>query len=351
MNLSITKFKKDIHELKMYIDTIEIINSLFTLDISKQEAIDTSFQQLLDSQVHHNSFITKRLFDYKTVVISLYGLSEHFIESLLKEYLDFISKIIPDYTTLPNKIRENHFNLSNNLLKNLNNGKYKNISTEEEIISNLYACIKENKCSLNIEAFTEHKNNFRYETIADFYSKIGIDNVNTRIKREPIFKQYFSNYIAEYDSLQDKIIFSKINQLVDWRNEVAHGAPIDNIISNEMLLDTINFIESYGTALNNVIISDTLPFLASYSAIPLGEAEKVIDNRIICIYLYNAKITIGNKIIAKGPSNDYKLGKVTDLEVNHQKHEIIKSSEKIGVGIEVNFYAKPNMEYYLVLED
>jgi hypothetical protein len=120
MNItSLERFKAEVNQIREYLKHIQYVNDVVGSTILEQdnEQINTLLNRLKE---HDRSFRTdKRIFEYKAAIISLYGLLEKYVETWIKEYLDSLSKLVPNYNELDEKIRNNHFELSLKLINTI----------------------------------------------------------------------------------------------------------------------------------------------------------------------------------------------------------------------------------------
>lgn len=348
MLTSIYVLKKNLREIGDYIVGIEAYNRLISYNIKKKKLSDSE-KAILDFK-NYNSNLNKKLFDYKTIIISLYGALEYFIEGLIKEYLDYLCQVVKEYKDLPQKIQDNHFELSADLIKNLKLQKYQNILSKESIIINLNSCINGSNYKLNTEAYTYHSSNFRHDSINDFFSKVGIEGISNKTKEVQSFEQYLVQQFPgiPISQIPDTKVFEKITDLANRRNEISHGNQSE-ILSNMILIEYICFIENYCDALNQIIFELILPFEIEDKAIPLMPIN-IFNNRIICVNLKNKSIKVNDMLIAK--TNDtkhkYLYGKIKQLQVNNVSVDSIDSQQSIDVGIETDFNIKQNQEFYYI---
>lgn len=113
MNItSLERFKTEVNQIREYLKHIQYVNDVVGSTILEED--NEQIKALLNRlKEHDRSFRTdKRIFEYKAAIISLYGLLEKYIETWIKEYLDSLSKLVPNYNELDEKIRNNHFELS-----------------------------------------------------------------------------------------------------------------------------------------------------------------------------------------------------------------------------------------------
>ncbi|MFM6332461.1 MAG: HEPN domain-containing protein, partial [Dolichospermum sp.] len=144
MNIeSLERFKKELNQIREYLKHIQYVNDVAAYHV--QDNDNEQIKNLLNTlSSHDRGFRTdRRIFEYKASIISLYGLLEKYVEIWIKEYLDFLSSVIPEYTQIHEKIRENHSELSLKLINTITtreSAKYQRL-TKEEVLNKLNNCI------------------------------------------------------------------------------------------------------------------------------------------------------------------------------------------------------------------
>ena len=116
---TLKSFKNDINNIKEYIKHIDLINQI---GISCRDLNETS---LAEFNQHLNVFgVSKKLFEYKAIIISLYGVLENHVNIWIQEHVDILSSIILNYEELPEKFRDSHFGLSIKLITTIRENKF-----------------------------------------------------------------------------------------------------------------------------------------------------------------------------------------------------------------------------------
>jgi len=351
MRVCLLQLIERLNDLRAFIDGIEKQAEILRFDV--QSTNPTKIESLLiDYQTHFYNFSTKRVFDYKTIIITLYGCLENYVENLLKAYLTRISYIISNYADLPLDIRENHYRQSAELLLKLDYPKYRGVVTRETVIGNMHSCINTpTSYKLNIDAFTNHSSNFRSSSVNEFFSVIGISGISSKVKSHPKFVEFFSAIGPEVDlhTTKDDIIFEVLEDIAFRRNNVAHGVE-GNIASIEILRSYIRFVELYATCLNDVIFLNMLQYEVEFNSIHLNSPIAVYSNHIICLSLENTAIKVGDIIVAEtqNPSYPFLYGNIKCIQVNKNSISELAPEPIIEVGIEVEFNAKDNHKFHLI---
>lgn len=198
---------------------------------------------------------SKRKFNYNSLIISLYGFFEKFIENLLISYADKVNNLFTKYTSLPQKVTESHYHQSITFLKKIDNPKYKGPYKKEDVIANLHSCLNINEhYTLNKDAFAQHSSNYRIAIISESFDKLGIEQLIHKLKTNHVLAAYFAEKYEAVDipNLTDNELFKCIDDLADRRNEVAHGVP-GEILSNGILRDYIDFHKAFAHAIVDVL--------------------------------------------------------------------------------------------------
>lgn len=97
---SLDDFKKEVNIIREYLKHIEYVNQLnnYTIAPADREPLKSLLNNF---KKQDRSFSRdKRIFEDKTVIISLYGLLEKYIEIWIKEYLDSLSNLVPNYNQI-----------------------------------------------------------------------------------------------------------------------------------------------------------------------------------------------------------------------------------------------------------
>jgi hypothetical protein len=147
----------------------------------------------------------------------------------------------------------------------------------------------------------------------------------------------------------DEIVFARLDDLANRRNDVAHGTPADDILSHDLLRELVDFVEAYASGLALVVYERALPFMLKKS-VSLGAAITVIDHRIVCVNLPAGQIAVGDTLIAKtqDTSRPFKAGPIKEIERDHVQLQSVDGGPDVQIGMLVEFGAKDNHEFYLL---
>ena len=352
MFVSHTRFMTGITELKALMNGMESINLLNQIDLQQVEVnlLDNNFKTIISNIINAHKDVDKRKYDYITTIITLYGLLEDFVESVVKEYLIKLSNIFDEYINFPDNIRELHIELSIELIKNIHQSQYANIVSKEDVIKNLYLCIEENKCKLNTWAYSHHNANFRLDEIKTVLKRIGIDSFTNKVRNDSGFKDYFlatSPYsISAYPHLMETQIFEYLEDLINRRNEIAHGN-ISNRLEHNLLKMYMDFIETFVITSNNILVKELLKYhIDSGLAIKINPIN-IHGKKILCFKLVNDSVCVNNILIGKR-GDEILFSYIKSIGVGDKRYNKFSANEEVEIAVLLDFKVTKNMSYWLL---
>ncbi|TAE18829.1 MAG: hypothetical protein EAZ95_03185 [Bacteroidetes bacterium] len=258
---SLDKFKNELSQLRAYLQHIQNVNEVigYAPVETDSEVITMLIEKLRKQEFDSNFRINRKTFEYKAVIISLYGTLERTIENWVKEYLDALSGIVTDYAKLPDKIKDNHFKnslelITDKLSKKDIAPKYQHLR-KEEVLKILNQCVEQGtEYKFNADAFLLSSGNLKHDKIAPILANLDID-----LKQTTFLKDKSEN--------EKKAIYALIDELVERRNEVAHGSDsvIDNLLEVSLIEEHIINLEIYVSAIFDILNQRLIRFEAEES--------------------------------------------------------------------------------------
>lgn len=335
--------------LNDYINSISKIRDLCT---GKEKGeLETSVAMLYKTS-------SKKLYEYNLIIITLYGVLESFIEQIGKEYLEELNRIYEKYSQLPQRIIDNHIVFSADLIKNSDRlSKYSHIQ-KDKVINNLHACVNnESNYSLNLDAFTYHSSNFRHDSIREFFSNLGIENITEGIKKDIDFRNYFVEKEAaeesDFQKYTDEMYFTPLTDLVERRNNIAHGSPPQTILSLDYMKNYVDYIIRLMNSIYCILYKRLLVYKIDNNKLQqLGSVEKVFRAiSVVGIHSNHVSIKRGCLVVGIQPkTKELRYGHVESLEVDKKEVDEISNLEDKVVCLKVDFTAKENYNYFVEVE-
>lgn len=305
--------------------------------------------------IKYNTDINKRRYDYNLIIITLYGILEGFMEQIIVVYLENINDYVSNYQSLPEAIQNNHVVLSADLIKYTKTlSKYENILVND-IILNLNSCLNgKDKYKINVDAFTYHSSNFRKDMIRDFFKNVGVYDITKNICKAEVFIKFFSfNDGVTEDNVkkyQENKFFEYLDDLVERRNQIAHGLDIDDLLSLEILTTYGLYLKALINSIYNILNFELNKIkFNNNKKYELGKAIKVINNNIICIKNKYFKMKINDFIYGYNTvTNELRFGKILSIQINGTEVKETNCNCDEAIGLKVDFYAKDNLIYYYI---
>ena len=337
MNNEILKpFIKDISAIREYINFINLVNKI-EIDTP---AVDDDL--LIGLRDHLQRFgVSKKIFEYKSITISLYGILEKSISLWIKEYISHLPKIINNYNDLSDGFRENHFDLSVKLLALIGekkHAKYESLE-KEKVLAKLSSCI-ENPSSfqLNSDAFYPRSGNLKHKKIVEAlnYLDIKLTASLKTVGQRP--GGFLCDAIPNIDNRGDDL-FRLIDELVTRRNDIAHGEDIDDILNITEFDEYIDFLEGYGIAIFQTLTEKLIELEANYlyKKIDPSDVKGIYKNgSILCFTIENSVISKGDDIIVNLVEGGFTKKEILNIQRNNQSFETLTLTDPEDIGIEVD---------------
>ena len=102
-------FQERLAELRDYIEGINLATKLSAPEEDMPPEL-SSWKPLLEYRDHTlRQRRNQRRFEYNSVIVSLYGGFEQFVETLIEFYISDLNMIVPKYEKLPESITKNHY--------------------------------------------------------------------------------------------------------------------------------------------------------------------------------------------------------------------------------------------------
>lgn len=339
------RFHLELNDLERLIEYYNIESKIPTLTPSSNEP-------LIDNLVlKYKSFeSTKRKINYNSIIISLYGYFERFIEDMVSSYISSLTSVIGSYDKLPSKIIENNYKLSLTLLPKTEQPRYSGILRKETIIENLHNCFtKTSGYTLNTEAFTQHTANFKYDVINYLFLNAGISEINDLIKNDKKVHKFMCDYwgLDGTNDLTAEQTFFLLNDLAARRNEVAHGIQGIMLQTSEFL-PYIQFFRVYNNALLYITSQNFLNYNIENNAKPLGVITSVYSSKnVLCFYTNKIPLKNGDVIYGMN-KHEIMVGKIQAIKFNDTDIDKIDGDENYEIGVKLDVTFKKSHKLYKI---
>ena len=348
--LSLNMFCKELSSIREYLNYLNLTNQAvqYIVQESDNKEIKEIYAKLKAQD--RTLGIDRKVFEYKSTIISLYGLLERYIQIWLKEFLELVSEIVPRYSYLSEKLKYNHFDYSLKLIGKLEFAKYQHL-TKEAILSNLHNCVSDSvNYNFNTDAFTIPSGNLKHTKIVEIIKLIDID-LNNGLKINKTITEYIQTEqgTINISNIDSDILYNKINDLVDRRNVIAHGSEsINDLLDSSILYVYIEFLEKYCQAIFEILAEQILIYECRFKYKKLDVIRGVWSHCIIGFEEGRNNIKIGDAIIIKSAKGRYFKKEILEIQIDNISYNEAFLDERIDVAIRVSPSIKLNQEFYII---
>lgn len=175
-----------------------------------------------------------RVYEHCSVVTRLYAIYERFVEDLATDWIQQLPKLFSRYSDLEERVRDTHQMGVGQLLLNLKKNRFRHLSLDRVVRGLFRGVTDEDKYELLPDAFLLHEQNLRKEVLEKLFADAGIPNTWKWVEKH--------RFVKNIENIE-------LDELINYRNDAAHGAPIDNFLGSEALLELCDFVESLCQAL------------------------------------------------------------------------------------------------------
>jgi hypothetical protein len=342
--------REQLQDLRRYIDALDSEAELLALEIGSPPSGDAE-RLTIQLQRHAGRSANKRRFDYTSVIVSLYGFWEQYVESVVAGYVAALSGWLSDYDGFPERLVRQHLDGTIALLGRIQDGRGPGAVSTAEAVQNLHSCLSNAaNFRVNREAMIFHSANVRRNVLDQLASGVGVVNLSQRVRdcdaMSPFMKKRFPEQKAGAVSVDET--FGLLDELALRRNEASHGVPSD-IISNPLLRDLIDAIESFAEGVYEVLNQEALPFKAA-SGHDLGQPVAVFSARVCGVRLANADIRVGDQVLMRTRSKrkPYREALIEELQVNNVSKDFVSAAQPLDVGVRLSDVVRRTYGLFLV---
>ncbi len=304
----------------------------------------TEFIALIDKVPDETEW---QIYDHCAAVMRLYAIYERFVEDLISDWLLLIPELVSCYSNLEDKIQNTHREGIGRLLVDLNKNRFQHLSIEKVVQGLFNGITSAGQYELLPEAFLLHEQNLRKEVLAKLFADAGIENAWEWVKNH----REINNFVEEVRGSQNTAE-AELKQLIDYRNEAAHGF-VDQILGTQELLDLGDFVESLCKSLSELVTYHVI--LGQTSTGKAREIGKITEwlkepkaaiakvNKVTLTLDKNLFLVLVNK-----KSSYCYLAKIISIRINDIQTDKVEINDETEVGLKFDIDAKKGMSLYLV---
>jgi len=319
---------------------------LFAVRTSTQEESeeDTELTKLIESVPSEREW---QIYDHCAVVTRLYAIYERFVEDLITEWLEYLPFIVTQYSDLEERIKDTHQIGVGRLLLDLKKKRFEHLSLNEVIQGLFNGVTGKKKYKLIPDAFLLHEQNLRREVLEKLFADAGISNAWGWVDKHRKVKQCIEDVRGSQNTAE-----GELNELITYRNDAAHGAIVDDILSTEKLLELGDFVEALCKALAELVAYKIIERKALIGkAREVGNIRHWLDNiRVARARVKEINLCVGTRIFLLKETSSYCcMAKIESIEIDQiTKNEVAITEERdVHLGLDV-FDAKKGLLLYVI---
>ena len=244
MRTSLLEFNNQVDQIKTHLNVLEKYSELI-----KDQNNDCV------NYIKENS-TEEKVFTYRSNIISLYGAFEQFLENIIKEYFQAVQHYYSSFEEWEDTVTKNYFELWKKLHGKLSYPKYSAIS-QDSMVENLNDVIRNHKSTLIPECYIQNGGNYKSTIISNMFNEIGILNINDNLVKYEPFKSCLINQNPDFQYLEPnkkkELYFQKLDDLVERRNEIAHGSRSSEILNSDIFTELLFYISCYAESMNSFL--------------------------------------------------------------------------------------------------
>lgn len=278
-----------------------------------------------------------RVIDHCATVTRTYALFESFVLEILREYLLFLSGAYK-LSALGADFGKRYTRGIGKILLNQDKPRYKDLNMAGMIVGASDALSEKEGYQIQAEALLRSEQNFRMSELQRLFSECGLSGTESWVTSHPAVQAFF----AEQSRLSETAA-SELKQIVDYRNEAAHG-DVDDVLGPEILIEFTQFFEALCRSLLDFIQYDTLRRAKELGrATVVGVISEQFRGDVVVAKVSNATLAIGDQlyVFKKGMTM---IAELKSIQLEGVDHENVTVVAEMEVGLRLGVRARVGCE-------
>lgn len=278
-----------------------------------------------------------RVIDHCAAITRTYALFESFILQILREYLSFLSGAYK-LSALEEAFKTKYTRGLGQILIDHEKQKYQNLDIVSVINAASDAVTDKDGYQLQPEALLRFEQNLRMTELHRLFNQCGLSGIEAWVTSHRAVESFFAA-----QSRLSETASSELKQIVDYRNEAAHG-DVDDVLGAEVLIEFTHFFEALCYSIVDFIQYDTLRRSKELGrTTTVGFISERFRDDIVVAKVANATLTVGDDlyVFGKGLTMRAKIGSIQLNDVGVKTADIDAETE---VGLRIGVRAKVGCE-------
>jgi len=278
-----------------------------------------------------------RIIDHCAAVTRTYALFESFVLQVLREYLTFLSSSYK-LSELGDDFKTKYTRGIGQILLDQDKQRFRSLNVASVIGAASDAIADKMGYQIQPEAFLRTEQNLRMSELQRLFAKCGLSGIEPWITSHPAIEGFFA-----LESRLSQTAGSELKQIVDYRNEAAHG-DVDEVLGHEVLIEFTHFFEALCRSIVDFIQYDTLR-----RAKDLGRASVVgfISERfrddIVVAKINHTTLSVGDDLYVFGKGLTT-VAVVKSMQLAGTDVQTVTAGEETEVGLRLGVRSKVGCE-------
>ena len=307
----------------------------------------TRIRRFLASGAAEQQTSDQRRFAYIACISALYSSFENFAERVAFRYSEMVLSNPANLTVEQmGSLRRRYVRNASALLgQSLGVGRYREM-TEFDVARSLASCLDESASfELRLELVALHSSNLRWDPLAELF-RWSVPDLQGRIRNSDAVERWMELSGNVTESTLMNSLENELEDLVERRNEVAHRAIPDEILSYEHLLAKTDYIEALSLGLVASLAGVLITFsIKNGDSIPLGApTEYFQQKRVVVIPSLESSVSEGDAVLAPGEKS-VRWGRVLEIRVDGER--VTEAGAGVEAGLLLDFACRRGVDLHI----
>jgi hypothetical protein len=278
-----------------------------------------------------------RVIDHCATITRSYALFEAFVLQLLREYLAFLAGAYK-LSELGDKFVANYTRGIGQILIDQDKPRYENIDVATLIAEATAALSNKNPYQIQPEAMLRAEQNLRMVELRRLFGDCGLARIESWVTKHSAIEAFFAAQSRLSETAE-----SELKQIVDYRNEAAHG-DVDQVLGTEVLIEVTEFFEALLRSITDFVQYDTLRRAKELrKAQVLGVISERFHDDIIVAKIANSSLKVGDTVYINGKGLTM-IGDIKSIQLDDVNYDAADITEEREVGLRLGVRARIGCE-------
>ena len=278
-----------------------------------------------------------RVIDHCAAVTRTYALFESFVMEILREYLVFLSGAYK-LSDLGEDFEIRYTRGIGKILQDQHKHRYRDLDVATVIAGASDALTGKDGYQIQAEALLRAEQNLRMSELQRLFTECGLSGIEAWVTSHAAVKEFFAQ-----QSRLSETAASELKQIVDYRNEAAHG-DVDDVLGPDVLIEFTHFFEAMCRSLLDFVQYDTLRRAKELKrATVVGVISERFRDDVVVAKVRNAKISVGDQlyIFKNGMTM---IAELKSIRMNDVEIATVTIADETEVGLRIGVRAKVGCE-------